>query len=40
MAKAKLKTRATDQSVEKFISEIADDKMREDCFAVLNIMRN
>lgn len=39
MAKAELKTKATDQSVEKFISEIADDKMRDDCFTVLDIMK-
>jgi hypothetical protein len=39
MAKAELKTKATDQSVGKFIGEIADDKMREDCFSILNLMK-
>ncbi len=36
---AELKTKRTEASVEEFISEIADDCRREDCLALVRIMR-
>lgn len=37
---AELKTRQNDESVEKFISGIADEQRREDCVKILKIMRD
>ncbi len=34
-----LKTRPTDESVERFLSEIADEQTREDCRAIARIMK-
>ncbi len=39
MAKAELKTKATGESVEGFLNGVADERQREDSFAVLEIMR-
>ncbi len=39
MVKAELKTKATDQSVDKFLNGISDEKIREDCFTILNLMK-
>jgi hypothetical protein len=36
---AELKTKQTDQSVEKFLNGVADKKRREDCFTVLEMMK-
>lgn len=36
---AELKTRQNDQSVEKFLKGIADDKKRRDCFTLLDLMK-
>jgi hypothetical protein len=36
---AELKTKQTDASVEKFLSGIADEKKKNDCFTVLEIMK-
>jgi hypothetical protein len=36
---AELKTKATKQSVEKFLSGIADEQRRIDCFKVLELMQ-
>jgi len=36
---AELKTKQTEQSVEKFLNSIADKKKREDCFTVLEMMK-
>jgi len=36
---AELKTKATTESVEKFLNGIADETRRQDCFRVLKIMK-
>ena len=36
---AELKTKQTTESVEKFLSNIADDQRRKDCFQLLAIMK-
>jgi hypothetical protein len=36
---AELKTKQNDQSVEAFLNGIADEKRRQDCFTVLNLMK-
>jgi len=36
---AELKTKQTDQSVEKFLNGIAEKKTREDCFTILELMK-
>jgi hypothetical protein len=36
---AELKTKQNDTSVEKFLNDVADDKKRNDCFTVLEIMK-
>lgn len=36
---AELKTKQTKQSVEKFLNSIADKKRREDCFTILEMMK-
>ncbi len=36
---AEMKTKRNDQSVEAFLNGIADEKMRQDCFTVLNLMK-
>jgi Domain of unknown function (DU1801) len=36
---AELKTKQNDQSVEAFLNGIADEKMRQDCQTVLNLMK-
>ena len=36
---AELKTKVSDQSVEKFLNGIADEKRRRDCFTVLELMK-
>ncbi len=36
---AELKTRPTDQSVEKFLNSINDEKTRHDCFTILELMK-
>lgn len=36
---AELKTKPTDVSVEDFLNQIADEKRRADCFAVLEMMK-
>ena len=40
MAKAELKTRATDGSPEAFLNSVADEQQRADSFRVLEIMRH
>jgi hypothetical protein len=37
---AELKTKQTDESVEKFLKEIPDAERREDCFTVAKIMQD
>jgi hypothetical protein len=37
---AELKTKATKQSVEKFLSSVADEKRRTECFKVLGLMQD
>lgn len=39
MAKAEIKTKATDASVEKFLNGVADEGQRADAFRVLEMMR-
>lgn len=39
MAKAVIKTKETDASVEKFLKGVADGQQREDSFAILEMMR-
>ena len=39
MAKAELKTKQTDRSVERFLNSIADEKMCRDCFTIMNMMK-
>jgi hypothetical protein len=39
MAKAELKTKQTDRSVERFLNSIPDEKMRRDCFTIMNLMK-
>lgn len=36
---AELKTKPNAQSVEKFLSDIADEQTREDCFTIMKIMK-
>ncbi len=36
---AELKTKATNQSVEKFLKSIPDEQRRKDCFTVLEMMK-
>jgi len=36
---AELKTQPNDQSVTAFINQVADDKKREDCFTILELMK-
>jgi len=36
---AELKTKQNDQSVEKFLNGIADKKTREECFTILELMK-
>lgn len=36
---AELKTKETDNSVEKFINSIKDKQMKEDCYTVLELMQ-
>jgi hypothetical protein len=36
---AELKTKQTDQSVEAFLNGIADENRRQDCFTILEIMK-
>jgi hypothetical protein len=36
---AELKTKQNDASVEKFLNDVADDRKRNDCFTVLEIMK-
>lgn len=36
---AELKTKQTGQSAEAFLNEIADEKKRQDCFTVLELMK-
>jgi len=36
---AELKTKLNDRSVEKFLNGIADDKKRQDCFTLLELMK-
>jgi hypothetical protein len=35
---AELKTKPNEQSVEAFLNSVADDKKREDCFTILELM--
>jgi len=37
---AELKTKPTDASVTDFLNQIADEKRRQDCFAVLDLMQS
>jgi hypothetical protein len=37
---AELKTRKSDASVEAFLNDIADDRKRQDCFELLDLMRD
>lgn len=39
MAKAELKTKKTEASVEDFLSEIADENVREDCKKIAEMMQ-
>ena len=39
MAKAEIKTKQTDASVEKFLSSVADEEQREDSFKVMEMMK-
>ena len=39
MAKAELKTKVNDASVTKFLNSIADEQKRNDCFEILNMMK-
>ena len=36
---AELKTKQTDQSVEAFLNGVADEKKRQDCFTILELMK-
>jgi len=36
---AELKTKPNDQSVEAFINSVADEKKRQDCFTILELMK-
>jgi hypothetical protein len=36
---AELKTKPTDESVEKFLNSISDKQQREDCFRILQLMK-
>jgi hypothetical protein len=37
---AELKTRVNNDSVEKFISEVEDEQKRNDCYAILKLMKH
>ena len=39
MAKAELKTKVNDASVTKFLNGVANEQRRNDCFAILKMMR-
>jgi hypothetical protein len=39
MAKAELKTKVNDASVTKFLNSVTDEQKRNDCFAILEIMK-
>ena len=39
MAKAELKTKPNKASVDKFLKAVKDEKRRDDCFQVLDIMK-
>lgn len=39
MAKTELKTKVNDASVSKFLNSVADERKRNDCFEILNMMR-
>lgn len=34
-----IKTKQTEQSVESFLNKVADEKVREDCFAIIKLMQ-
>lgn len=36
---AEIKTKATDASVNKFLSAISDKQLKEDCFSIIDIMK-
>ena len=36
---AELKTKLNDASVEKFLKSVSDEKMRKDCFTILELMK-
>jgi hypothetical protein len=36
---AELKTKQNDQNVEEFLNQIADEKRRQDCFIILELMK-
>ncbi len=36
---AELKTKRNDQSVEKFLNAVTDEKRRQDCYTVLKLMK-
>jgi len=36
---AELKTKQNDQSVEAFLNSVTDEKKRQDCFTILNLMK-
>jgi hypothetical protein len=35
---AEQKTKPTEQSVESFLNEVSDEKVRDDCYALMNLM--
>ncbi len=39
MAKAELKTKVNDASVTKFLNSVTDEQKRNDCFEILNMMK-
>lgn len=39
MAKAELKTKVNDESVTKFLNNVADEQKRKDCFEILKLMQ-
>ena len=39
MAKAEIKTKQTDESVEKFLNSVEDEQRREDAFTMLKMMK-
>lgn len=36
---ADIKTKQTEQSVESFLKKVADEKVKEDCFAIIKLMK-